>query len=111
MNDTAQETQIAITNFKMFFDDEMIGHIAYYTGLYSAQTSIEKGSIGRGVAMVHPLPVMNQTRSSSFSFKHQEYCFFVGEITRTRNFAIFAVYASSFGQFTAALHFFNVIGK
>ena len=32
------------------------------------------------------------------------------EILRTRNFTIFTVYATSFGQFSAAFHFSNYIG-
>ena len=46
MIDTVQKTQGAITYFKIFFRDEMISHTVHHTGLYSAQTNIEKGSIG-----------------------------------------------------------------
>ena len=54
-----------------------------------------------------PLHVPNQTRSNSFSFTHQGYCFIRGlEIIRTRNVTIFNVYARIFGQFTATFHFF-----
>ena len=49
-----------------------------------------------------PLQFPNQTRSNSFSFKHQGYCF----LRVFRNFTIFTVYTTIFGQFTAAFHFF-----
>ena len=55
------------------------------------------------------LQFLNQTRSKSFTFKHHGYCFNeCSDITRTRNFTIFTVYVTIFGQFMAAFHFFQL---
>ena len=34
------EVQTRVTYFKMFFEDDMLGHIAHHTNLYSSQCYI-----------------------------------------------------------------------
>ena len=61
---------------------------------------------GKG-AMALPLQFPNQTRSNSFSSNIRDIAFYgCSEIIRTRNFTIFTVYITIFGQFTAAFYFF-----
>ena len=54
-----------------------------------------------------PTSISKPNKVQQFQFNHQGYCFYGrSEIMRTRNFTIFTVHTTIFGQFTAAFYFF-----
>ena len=73
---------------------------------YNRGVTTGRGGGGQG-AMDPPLQLPKQTKSNSFNFKNQGYCFLLRFRNYTdQNFTIFTVFATIFGQFTAAFYIF-----
>ena len=67
---------------------------------------VQGSSYSGGQGAIH-VQFLNQTRSSSFSFKHKGYCFYgCSDIILTRILTIFTMYATIFEQVMADFHFF-----